>query len=142
MVNIYEEFRADTGFRISGRTKLFIINTLEDGSIEKYKSGVSFTAEGNGTQFIVDDWLIPQLGKVKFLDGILSVKDGEELIPPVKTDKQKEMEELQRRMAELQALPDEPTDIGENAEPPVEVPTDTEEQTDAPLLDYTDAPAK
>lgn len=124
MVNIYDEFRYENGFHIPGRTKLFIRETSEDGTILKPISGIAFVVEENGTQFIVDDWLIPQIDKVKFVDGVLSVKDGEELIPPVKTDKQKEMEELQRRMAELQATTDEPTD--------------TEEQL---LLENTEEPA-
>lgn len=76
----------------------------------------------------IDDWAINQINKTKFIDGELIVKDGERMIPPIKTDKEKMMEELQRQMAELQAMPDEPTD--------------DERQTDAPLLDYTDEPTE
>lgn len=78
--------------------------------------------------FIVDDWLIPQLDKVEFIDGSLSVKDGEELIPPAKTEKELQIEAIERQLAALKAELDEPVDI--------------EEQTDAPLLDYTDEPAE
>lgn len=124
MVNIYDELRSGNGDLISGRNKLFVKSTNEDGSLREYMSGVSCVPEENGTMFIVDDWIIPQIDKIKFKDGTLSVKDGEELIPPVKSEKQLKIEELQRQMEELQAMPDEPTN--------------TEEQSDAPLLDYTD----
>ena len=78
--------------------------------------------------FIVDDWIIPQLGKVEFIDGTLSVKDGEELMPPAKTEKELQIEAIERQLAALKAEPDEPVDI--------------EEQTDTPLLDYTEQPAE
>lgn len=86
---------------------LFIIETDDSGSIIKRNTGIAFAPLTNGTMFIVDDWLIEQLDKIQFIDGVLSVKDGETLIPPVKTEKELMMEELQRQMAELQAMPDE-----------------------------------
>lgn len=100
---------------MNGRTKLFI-KTQENGNIEEYISGIACVPEGSGTMFIVDDWLIEQLDKVQFINGELLVKDGEELIPPVKSEKQKAMEELQRQMAELQAMPDEDADAEENTD--------------------------
>ena len=57
--------------------------------------------------FIVDDWLIDQLDKVQFIDGELSVKDGEELIPPVKTEKEIQREALLKQLAELDSQPAE-----------------------------------
>lgn len=126
MINVYENYRDTDGNSINGRTILFLrdSDTDESGSILTYTAGPGVSADVSGRIFIVDEWLISQLDKVKFVDGVLSVKDGEELIPPVKTEKQKEMEELQRRMAELQATPDEP--LG------------TEEQL---LLENTEEPA-
>ena len=56
----------------------------------------------------MDDWIIPQLDKILFVNGELKVKDGEEIIPPVKTERQLQIEELQRRLAELESMPDEP----------------------------------
>ena len=110
MVKIYQDFRDENGVRINGRTKLFIKETLEDGSIDIYNSGIAFVMEENGTQFIVDDWLIDQLDKVIFKDGTLQVKDGERLDEPVKSEKEKQREELLRQLALLDADTEEPTD--------------------------------
>lgn len=126
MVNIYEDLRDDNGNLIIGRTRLFIKTVDDSNGVELYQSGTSYTPEGNGTQFIVDDWLIKQIDRVQFKDGTLSVKDGEELIPPVKSELELEEEELLRRIAEIQA----------------QKQANTEEQTDAPLLDYTDEPTE
>ena len=110
MVKIYQDFRDENGVRINGRTKLFIKETLEDGSIDRYNSGIAFVTEENGTQFIVDDWLIDQLDKVVFKDGTLKVKEGEQLDEPVKSEKEKQREELLRQLALLDADTEEPTD--------------------------------
>ena len=128
MIHIYSSFRDSEGNNIKGRVKLFIRQTDEVGNIELFQSGIMVSPEENGTMFIVDDWLIDQLDKVQFKEGALSVKDGEELIPPVKTDKERMIEEMERQLAALKAEPDEPED--------------TEEQTEAPLLNYTEQPAE
>lgn len=107
MVNIYEEFRYENGLRVTGRTKLFIREVDDDGTILNPISGTAFVVEENGTQFIVDDWLIEQLDKVQFIDGVLSVKDGEELIPPVKSEKELQREALLKQLAELDSQPSE-----------------------------------
>ena len=107
MVNVYNNLRDVYDNLINGRTKLFIKSTKEDGSIDDYIRGLAFTPEGNGTMFIVDDWLIEQLDKVQFKDGVLSVKDGEELIPPVKTEKELQREALLKQLAELDSQPTE-----------------------------------
>lgn len=103
MVNIYEELRDDNGNLIKGRTRLFIKTVDDAGVVELYQSGTSFVPEENGTMFIVDDWLIPQINKVQFIDGTLSAIDGEELIPPAKTDKELRIEELLQQIAELES---------------------------------------
>lgn len=128
MVKIYDNLQSEYGNMVPGRCMLFITKYDDEGNINEFLSGVAGVPQTNGTMFIVDEWLIEQLDKVQFVDGVLSVKDGEEIIPPVKSEKQLRMEELQRQMAELQAMPDEPAD--------------TEEQTDAPLLDYTEQPSE
>ena len=122
MINIYDELRSQNGDLISRRTKLFIKSTNEDDNLDEYMSGVACVPEMNGTMFIVDDWLIDQLDKVVFQDGALQVKEGEKLDEPVKSEKEKQREELLRQLALLDA--------------------DTEEQTDAPLLDYTEKPSE
>lgn len=107
MVNVYEDLRDRTGNLISGRTKLFLKNSDLDGDVEEYLSGVACVPEGNGMMFIVDDWLIDQLDKVQFIDGTLKVKDGEELVPPVKTEKELQREALLKQLAELDSQPTE-----------------------------------
>lgn len=98
------------GSQVNGRTKLFIIGTESDGSLGNYLHGTACVPESTGTMFIVDEWLIDQLDKVQFKDGTLSVKAGEELIPPVKSEKELKREELLRQIAELDAAEDEPAD--------------------------------
>lgn len=105
MVNIYNDFRHGNGLRVEGRTKLFIRpnDVDEQGNLLTPVSGIAYVVEENGTQFIVDDWLIDQLDKVQFINGQLSVKDGEELIPPVKSEKELQIEEMERQLAALKA---------------------------------------
>lgn len=114
MIKVYDNLRNAEGGAILGRTKLFISKTDDDGTILSSQSGTLLTPEDSGTMFIVDDWLIDQLDKVVFQDGTLQVKEGERLDEPVKSEKEKQREELLRQLALLDA--------------------DTREQTDAPLL--------
>ena len=107
MLELYDDVRLSDGSIASGRTKLFIKETLDDGTISNCQTGSLLLPDGAGTIFIVDDWLIDQLDKVKFLDGVLSVKEGEELIPPVKTDKELQREALLKQLAELDSQPAE-----------------------------------
>lgn len=107
MIEIYESIRDENSSIVPGRTKLFIVNSNEFGDIILSEHGTKLTPEGTGTMFIVDDWLIPQLDKVQFIDGVLSVKEGEELIPPVKTEKELQREELLKQLAELDSQPAE-----------------------------------
>ena len=104
MVKIYDSIKDEYGNVIDGVTKLFIISTKPDNTVGKFISGIACVPEGNGTMFIVDEWLIPQIDKIIFVDGALSVKDGEELIPPVKSEKELKREALLRQIAELDAM--------------------------------------
>lgn len=113
MINVYLSILNDEGKQVKGRTKLFI-KTQENGNIEEYISGIACVPEGSGTMFIVDDWLIDQLDKVVFVDGALYVKEGAEPKAPIKSEKQLRIEELQREMAELQAMPDDLADTEES----------------------------
>ena len=107
MLELYDDVRLSDGSIASGRTKLFIKETLDDGTISNCQTGSLLLPDGAGTIFIVDDWLIDQLDKVQFIDGVLSVKDGEELIPPVKTEKELQREALLKQLAELDSQPTE-----------------------------------
>lgn len=107
MVKIYDSIKDEYGNVIDGVTKLFIVSTKPDNTVGKFISGIACVPEGNGTMFIVDEWLIPQIDKVQFKDGALSVKDGEELIPPVKSEKELQREALLKQLAELDSQPAE-----------------------------------
>ena len=107
MINVYDNLRDDDGGAIIGRTKLFISITDDNGTILRSQSGTLLTPEGTGVMFIVDDWLIDQLDKIQFVDGTLKVKEGEELIPPVKSEKELQREALLKQLAELDSQPTE-----------------------------------
>ena len=107
MVNIYQSIYDENYNLIKGRTKLFIKESLEDGSIGNHDHGIACTPSETGTLLIVDDWIIPQLYKIQFKEGELSVKDGEELIPPVKTERELKREALLKQLAELDSQPSE-----------------------------------
>lgn len=102
MINIYENIRDRSRNIVSGRTKLFIEDADSDGNIINYLHGTSVVPDTSGSLFIVDDWLIPQIEKIKFVDGELVVKDGESLDAPVKSDKELEIESLRRQIEELE----------------------------------------
>lgn len=109
MINIYESYRDANGNPITDRTILFLRDSDIDeyGNIKTYAAGPGVAADVSGRVLIVDDWLIPQLDKVQFKDGVLSVKEGEELIPPVKTEKELQREALLKQLAELDSQPTE-----------------------------------
>lgn len=102
MINLYDNLRDKEGNIRQNVTKLFINSTDADGNINEYLSGVAIVPEGAGTMFIVDDWIIPQLDKLKFISGELQLKDGENIEEPQKTEKELEREALLKRLAELE----------------------------------------
>lgn len=109
MVKIYDSLY-ENGVTVNGRTKLFVREVDEDGTIGNHDYGIAFTPDSTGTLFIVDNWLIDQLDKVAFKDGTLQVKEGEQLDMPVKSEKEKQREELLRQLALLDADTEESTD--------------------------------
>ena len=108
MINIYENIRDESRNIVSGRTKLFIEDTDSDGSIINYLHGTSVVPDTSGTLFVVDDWLIPQIDKLLFIDGSLQVKEGEQLDEPVKSEIDLQEEELLRQLKALRAQRNEP----------------------------------
>lgn len=119
MINVYENYRDSEGYSINNRTILLLKDSdvADDGSIDTYTAGPGVVAEVSGRIFIVDEWLIDQLDKVQFKDGALSVKEGMKLEPPVKSDKQLQIEAMERQLAALKAEPDEPADTEEQTDP-------------------------
>ena len=107
MINLYDSMLNEWGSQVSGRTKLFIISADSDGSLGNYLHGTACVPLEPGTMYIVDEWLIEQIDKVQFVNGKLSVKDGEELIPPVKSEKELQREALLKQLAELDSQPTE-----------------------------------
>lgn len=109
MINVYENYRNPDGESINNRTILFLKDSdiADDGSINTYTAGPGVAAEVSGRIFIVDEWLIEQIDKVQFIDGNLSVKEGMEIEPPVKSEKQLQIEEMERQLAALRAETDE-----------------------------------
>ena len=110
MVKIYDNIKDENGIDDPKRVRLFITKVEDDGTINEFLSGNSAVPMTNGTMFIVDDWLIDQLDKVVFKDGTLQVKDGEQLVEPVKSEKEKQREELLRQLALLDADTEESTE--------------------------------
>ena len=112
MINIYNSLRDENDAFVPNRTILFIRKDEieENGEFELYSYGLGVSLDGSGYSFIVDDWLIPQLDKVIFKDGTLQVKEGEQLDEPVKSEKEKQREELLRQLALLDADTEEVTD--------------------------------
>ena len=110
MVNIYNNIKNENGIDDPKRVRLFITKVGENGELNEFTSGNSVVPMTNGTMFIVDDWLIDQLDKVVFKDGTLQVKEGEQLDEPVKSEKEKQREELLRQLALLDADTEEVTD--------------------------------
>ena len=126
MVKTYDELRDENGITYKGRTRLFVRHSEinSEGGFGEFESGNASVFDASGYQFIVDDYVISQINKLKIVDGSLVVRDGEEIIPPTKTEKELKIEEIERQLAALKA------ELGE--------PVDIEEQADAPLLDYTE----
>lgn len=110
MVKIYDSIKDANGIEDPNRTRLFITKVDDSGAVSEFLSGNSAVPMTNGTMFIVDDWLIDQLDKVIFKDGTLQVKEGETLDEPVKSEKEKQREELLRQLALLDADTEETTD--------------------------------
>ena len=110
MVKIYDSIKDANGIEDPNRTRLFITKVDDSGAVSEFLSGNSAVPMTNGTLFIVDDWLIDQLDKVVFKDGALQVKEGEQLDEPVKSEKEKQREELLRQLALLDADTEEVTD--------------------------------
>ena len=112
MINIYNSLRDENDVLLPNRTILFIRKDEieENGEFELYSYGLGVSLDGSGYSFIVDDWLIDQLDKVVFKDGTLKVKDGEQLDEPVKSEKEKQREELLRQLALLDADTEDTTD--------------------------------
>lgn len=101
MINLYDNVRDADGTRTRGRTMLFVDSHDVDGNITGYSYGHSIIPENSGNLFIIDDWVVSQIEKLSCADGRLNVKEGEELVAPVKTATGIERERLLAELAKL-----------------------------------------
>ena len=130
MVKTYDELRDENGITYKERTRLFVRHSEinSEGEFGEFESGNATVFDASGYQFIVDDYVISQIDKLKIVGGNLVVRDGKEIMPPTKTERELQIEAIERQLAALKAEPEEPASM--------------EEQADAPLLDYTEEPSE
>ena len=107
MISIYSTNKDDEGNIISDRTILFIREFDDEGNIQTFQSGNFFTPDTNGVLLVVDSFIIDQIDKLIYKDGTLSVKQGEEIIEPKKSEKELRREALLKQLAELDSQPAE-----------------------------------
>ena len=107
MINIYSTNKDNEGNIISDRTILFIREFDDKGNIQTFQSGNFFTPDTNGVLLVVDSFIIGQIDKLIYKDGALSVKQGEEIIEPKKSEKELRREALLKQLAELDSQPAE-----------------------------------
>ena len=130
MVKTYDELRDENGITYKERTRLFVRHSEinSEGEFGEFESGNATVFDASGYQFIVDDYVISQIDKLKIVGGNLVVRDGKEIMPPTKTERELQIEAIERQLAALKAEPEEPASM--------------EEQADTPLLDYTEQPSE
>ncbi|MFD2628778.1 hypothetical protein [Oceanobacillus kapialis] len=89
--------------RQAGTTKLFF--KMADGQIQTVTVGNQAVSKDSGYQFYVDDHVAEQIEKCElYFDGLkpkLRVKDGEEIITPEKTEREKEIDRLEFELEQL-----------------------------------------
>ena len=109
MVKTYDELRDENGIVYQGRTRLFIRQSEvdSDGNFGEFEQGKSSVFEASGYQFIVDNYVINQIDKLKVVNGSLILKDGETLTTPVISEKELQREALLKQLAELDSQPAE-----------------------------------
>lgn len=117
--NLNEMPNRRIAFITTDDTGLILSSTVSKGAV---------ATDRTGSTLIVDDYVAEQITKFRFINGELVLNDGEELEIPVKSEKQLQIEEMERQLAALKAELDEPADV--------------EGDTDVALLDYTDKPSE
>ena len=99
---IYSEIEGHPNRRIAFIT-VNEVGTILSSTVSK---GAVLT-DRTGHTLIVDDYVADQITKFIFIDGELILNDGEELIVPVKTEKELQREALLKQLAELDSQPTE-----------------------------------
>lgn len=98
MINTYEK-------NVDGdKVKVFI--AIENGAPTTITVGNHAVSKKGGVQFYVDEHVSVQMEKVNFsMDGFspkLTLKDGEKINGPQKTEKELRMEKLRKELEELE----------------------------------------
>lgn len=101
MIRTYNERKEATHIKV-------FFSVDKNGNTKNIQVGNQVVSTEQGFQFYVDDYVAEQIHKCElYLDGLvpkLRVKEGETLFVPEKNDeyyKQKEIEELEKRLKEL-----------------------------------------
>ncbi len=99
MINVYENNEEGD--------KVKVFYAVKYGELSTSTLGNSAISKTSGIQFYVDDYVALQLDKMDItMDGFtpkLELKEGEELIVPEKSEKEKEIERLKKELERLQA---------------------------------------
>lgn len=91
--------------------RIVFVCAAENGEITfSAVSKESIMMNKSGHTFIVDDYVAEQITKFNVIDGGLSLKEGETIEAPVKSDIELQEEELLRQLAELRAQKSEPAE--------------------------------
>lgn len=112
IIKTYNKLKDDNDNIIENRKLLTvnIENIDSEGNFGNYTvSTVSFTTNPS-VVLIIDDYITDQLDKtkLKIIEGKyeLVLKDGEEFILPIETEKEKQIRELKEQLAALEASQD------------------------------------
>lgn len=87
----------------SDKVKVFF--AIDENGVTSLTLGNHAVSKKSGIQFYVDDFVAVQLDKVNFkmegLTPVLEVKDGEDIIIPEESEKEKEIKRLKRELERL-----------------------------------------
>ena len=105
--NIYDE----NGNERTNCTVIFITLNSENKITSITNGGKVTGVSSTGLTFVVEHLVAEQIDKFEVIGRELVLKDGEELIPPVKTEKELQIESIERQLAALKAESDEPSEV-------------------------------
>ena len=106
---IYKSLFDDAGNEVTSR-KLIFVTTEDDGTITSTTSSQSLAVNRAGFVYVVDEVVLNNIDKFEVINGNLQLRDGEILEEPVKTEKERMIEEMERQLAALKSGTEEQTD--------------------------------
>ena len=99
---IYKSLFDDEGNEVTKRQIIFI-TASGDGEIESMTTGKPLAVNKSGHVYVVDDVVVENIDKFQIKNGTLELINGEKIEKPVKSELEREEEELLKRLAELRA---------------------------------------